>query len=59
MMYGGAFKADMFVGEGALSLVDGSKLEGEFKDDELWNGSETDKDGNVTATYSDGVSYKK
>jgi len=54
-VYVGTFKANMFEGEGVLSLVDGSKLIGEFKDDELWNGSEIDENGNVTATYSEGV----
>ena len=45
-------------GQGTLTLHDGSKFEGEFKCNEKWNGTEFDKDGNITKKYVNGVEQK-
>ena len=45
-------------GQGTLTLHDGSKFEGEFKINEKWNGTEYDKDGNITKKYVNGVEQK-
>ena len=52
-------------GHGTETVIDSENPElsstyvGEWKDGEVWEGTETDKDGNVTATYSEGVETKK
>jgi len=42
-------------GKGTYTWSDGSKYVGELRDGKPWKGTEYDKDGNVTATYSGGV----
>ncbi len=52
-----------FVGEwkegdrhkGTLTHADGEKWVGQWNVDEFWNGTKYDKDGNVTAVYSEGL----
>ena len=46
-------------GQGTLTFADGSKYVGEWKDGNPWKGTEYDKDGNVNATYSEGVETEK
>ena len=52
-------------GHGLMTYEDGSSFEGEWGGDDVeergnkWEGTETDKDGNVTATYSEGVKTEK
>jgi len=46
-------------GQGTFSFLDGTKYVGEWKDDDPWNGADYDEDGNVTATYTDGVRTEK
>ena len=57
--YVGEFKNDKKDGQGFDTDPDGSTYFGEFKNGNLWNGTEYDKDGNVTATWSDGVMTEK
>ena len=57
--YVGEWKDGNFHGQGTETYPDGSKYVGEFKDGKLWKGTEFDKDGNVTATFSDGVRTEK
>ena len=42
-------------GPGTETYEDGSSYLGEFKDGEEWNGTETDKEGNVIGKWVDGV----
>ena len=42
-------------GQGTLTFPDGIKLEGEFKEDEPWNTTGFDKDGNIFGKYVNGV----
>ena len=42
-------------GHGTWTWTNGSKCVGEWKDGKPWEGTKYDKDGNVTATYSEGV----
>ena len=46
-------------GEGTYTFDDGDKYVGEFKDGKPWNGTEHDKDGNVSETRSDGELTEK
>ena len=57
--YVGEFKDGLPNGDGTWTSADGEKYVGEFKDDEEWEGTEYDKDGNITATYSEGVKTEK
>ena len=41
--------------QGTGTWSDGRKYVGELKDDKKWEGTHYDKDGNVIATYSEGV----
>ena len=41
-------------GQGTFTSSDGSKYVGEFKDDELWNGTTYDKNGNIYLKYVNG-----
>ena len=54
--YVGEYKDDKKHGQGTLTGPDGRKYVGEFKDGKPWNGTEHDKDGKITATYSEGAS---
>ena len=54
--YVGEFKDGKFHGQGTYTYPDGSTYVGEFKDGKPWNGTEHDKDGKITATYSEGAS---
>ena len=58
-IYEGEWKDGYRHGQGSLTLPDGDKYVGEWKDDVPWNGTECDKDGNVTATWLDGVMTEK
>ncbi|MCX6824605.1 MAG: hypothetical protein NTY80_00125 [candidate division SR1 bacterium] len=53
--YTGSFVDKKFEGKGKEIYKDGTKLEGEWKDDELYNGKETDKNGKIVGEYIDGV----
>ena len=56
--YVGEFKDGTKNGQGTMTLPDGSKYVGEFKDGEKWNGTQYDKDGNITKKYVNGVKQK-
>ena len=58
-LYVGEFKNGKQHGQGTYTFADGSTYVGEYKDAEEWQGTEYDKDGNVTATYSKGVKTEK
>ena len=56
--YVGQWKDGMFDGPG--KFIDQFNIhDGIYKEDRFWEGTETDKDGNVTATYSEGVKTEK
>ena len=57
--YVGEYKDDKRHGQGTFTFPSGEKYVGKFKDTEIWEGTEYDKDGNVTATYSEGVRKRK
>ena len=42
-------------GQGTFTFTDGTNIVGEWKDGAPWNGTYSDGDQNVIATYSDGV----
>ena len=46
--YKGKWKNGEYHGQGTLTLLNGDKYEGKFKDGEKWNGTQYDKDGNIT-----------
>lgn len=52
--YVGGWKEGLAHGQGTFTVVDEYKYVGEWKDDKLWKGTEYDKDGSVTATFSEG-----
>ena len=54
-MYVGLYKDGKWHGQGTWIDFDGSKYVGEWKDHDEWQGIKYDKDGNVTATWLDGV----
>ena len=53
------WKDDERHGQGTLTYTNGFKFVGEFEDEMPWEGTKYDKDGNVTATYSEGVETEK
>ena len=53
--YFGEFKDGLPNGQGTLTTPDGSAYVGEWKDGNRWQGTEYDKDANVTATYLEGI----
>ena len=53
--YVGEWKDNLMHGHGTWTWTNGSKYVGEWKDGKPWEGTKYDKDGNVTATYSEGV----
>ena len=54
--YTGEVVGDVPNGKGTWVLPDKTKYVGQFKDGKPWNGTEHDKDGKITATYSKGAS---
>ena len=57
--YVGEFEDGKKHGQGAMIDKDGAKYEGEWRFNERWKGAEYDKNGNLTATYSDGQYYEE
>ena len=57
--YIGEWKDDKRFGHGTFTYAIGDKYIGEHKDGNPWNGTEYDKDGNVTATWLDAVMTEK
>ena len=55
-IYTGEVVGDVPNGEGTWVLPDKTKYVGKFKDGKPWNSTEHDKDGKITATYSEGAS---
>ena len=53
--YVGKFKNGGKHGQGIFTFPDGIKLEGEFKEDEPWNTTGFNKDGNIFGKYVNGV----
>ena len=45
--YEGEWKNGEFHGQGTYTSPDGSKFEGEFKDEKFWNGTTYEIDGNI------------
>ena len=40
--------------QGIMAYSDGAKYEGEWKDDKKWNGTQTDKKGEITGKWVNG-----
>jgi hypothetical protein len=57
--YVGEFKDGLQDGQGTYTWSNGTKYVGEWWDGNPWNGIGYSKDGNVIATFSDGVMTKK
>ena len=57
--YVGEWKDGKKHGQGTLTSPDGAKYDGEWKDGNPWNGTDYDEDGEITATYLDGVMTEK
>ena len=57
--YVGEFENDKFEAQGIYAFgkgeFEGTRSVGEFKNMSLWNGAEYDNDGNVIATYLEGI----
>ena len=53
--YVGGYKKNYRHGQGTYTDADGFTLVGKWKKETLWDGTEYDKDGNVTAVYSEGL----
>ena len=53
--YEGEWKDGKWNGQGTSILYDGGKYEGEFKEGKRWNGTQTDKDGNIRRKYVNGI----
>ena len=56
--YVGEFKDGEENGHGTYTYPDGRKYVGEWKNGEKWNGTQYDKDGNITKKYVNGVKQK-
>ena len=56
--YVGEFKNGGRHGKGTYTWSDGREYIGEFKYGDEWNGTETDKEGNVIGQWVDGVKQK-
>ena len=56
--YVGEWKDGKRNGQGTETFPDGGKYIGEYKDDKRWNGTQYDKDGNITKKYVNGVKQK-
>jgi len=52
--YEGEWKGGKKNGQGTFTYYDGDKYVGEFKDDEPWNGTTYDKNGNIYLKYVNG-----
>jgi len=52
--YVGEWKNGKKHGQGTFTYYDGDKYVGEFKDDEPWNGTTYDKNGNIYLKYVNG-----
>ena len=52
--YVGIFKDDKPNGQGTYTWSDGRKYVGEWKDGKPWNGTDYDKNGNVTSKFVNG-----
>ena len=48
--YSGEFKDGSYHGQGTHTWAKGNKYVGEWKDNKVWQGTQYDKEGNVTAT---------
>ena len=57
--YVGEYKDWEKNGQGTLTWSDGRKYVGEFKNGERWNGTQYDKDGNITKKYVNGEQIKQ
>ena len=53
--YVGERENGKYHGQGTLTFRDGDKYVGEWKNGEKWNGTQYDKDGNITKKYVNGV----
>ena len=57
--YEGELKNGEKNGQGTHTYPDGSKFEGDYKDDWEWNGTQYDKNGNITGKYVNGKWIKQ
>ena len=57
-VYEGEYKNNRRNGKGKRTYGDGSILEGDWKDNELWNGTKHDKEGNISEKYLNGECKK-
>ena len=57
--YIGGYKDGEKNGQGTHTYPDGSKFEGDYKDDWEWNGTQFDKNGNITGKYVNGKWIKQ
>ena len=55
----GEWKDGKSNGQGTLTLSIGSKYVGEWKDDKEWNGTDYDKNGNITGKWVNGNPTKQ
>ena len=53
-VYEGEYKNNRRNGKGKRTYGDGSILEGDWKDNELWNGTKYNKEGNISGKYVNG-----
>jgi len=53
--YVGEFKDGKRHRQGTVTWTDGFKYVGEWKNHSKWEGTQYDKDGKVTSTYSEGI----
>ena len=57
--YEGELKNGEMNGQGTHTYPNGSKFEGDYKDDWEWNGTQFDKNGNITGKYVNGKWIKQ
>ena len=58
-MYVGEFKGGGPNGQGTMTLTDGRKYEGEWKDGKPWNGTDYYKNGNINRMMVNGEWIKQ
>ena len=58
-VYKGQVEDGEFHGQGTLTYTDGRKYVGKFKDDEKWNGTGYDKNGNILVKFVNGKMIKQ